>query len=67
MSEPANLHKNLHDDSRLPDIYGAAIKELEELTSGPKCYRIGALLLHDSCNLLADDLLVRRIILRTGA
>jgi len=39
-------------NSRLPNIYAVAIKELEELQSEPLCHRIAAKLLVNDCQML---------------
>ena len=38
--------------SKLPNVYAAALHELEELESGPLCHRVAARLLVDNCQLL---------------
>jgi hypothetical protein len=42
----------VHTSSSLPDIYAAALSELQELESEPLCHRIAARLLVNNCQLL---------------
>lgn len=50
---PGGLSREaIYPESRLPEIYNAALKALEDLKSGPFCHQIAAVMLHNNCKML---------------